>query len=267
MNFESRLKSILLCFALPLSASPLFALEAAPIRISLAAPPISKWGQSCAKKSTKTSGIDIGVFTAYTCNVSGVQIAPGAEAGSLYGLQIGAVASFVDYGYGMQLGAVFTSAFYEYYGVQAAGIVNFTRYSFAGAQFGLINYLGPATGLQAGLLNLQVDGCAGPVFQVGGFNATEALRGLQIGIGNSYLPDGVAEKSLAAQLGIYNKASNTHGFQLGVYNYAGDIQGFQLGIINRAKRLVGVQIGLVNIVSAKYRKIGLPFTPVINVSW
>lgn len=251
MNFKSGLRAYCLCFVLLLSATPLFALEAAPIRISIAAPPISKWGESCARKITKTSGIDIGVFTAYTCNVSGVQIAPGAEAGNLYGLQIGAVASFVDYGYGMQFGAVFTSAFHEYYGIQAAGIVNFTRYSFAGAQLGAINLSGAAKGVQAGFVNIQMDSCTGPLLQVGGFNENETSNGLQIGIGNSRHSH--YGKDLAAQFGIYN--------------YAASIRGLQLGAINRAERLTGVQIGLVNIVSKKYRKIGLPFTPIINVSW
>lgn len=250
---ESRSRVYCLCFGLLLNATPLFALDATPIRISLVAPPISRWGRDCAKKVTRTGGIDIGVFTAYTCNVSGVQIAPGAQASKLYGVQVGVVSSFVDYGYGVQLGGVFATAFHEYKGIQAAGIVNFTRYSLTGAQFGLINYSGPATGMQAGLLNLQVDGCSGPFLQVGGLNSTEALRGIQIGISNSHRTNSVAENTWAAQFGIHN--------------YARDVRGFQFGVVNRAERLIGIQIGVVNIVSAKYRKIGVPFMPVVNVSW
>ena len=238
-------------FALALGATSLFALEAAPIRISIAAPPISRWGEKCAKKFTQTYGLDIGAFTAYTCKIAGVQVALGAEAGNLYGLQIGGIASFVDSGYGVQIGGVFTFAFYEYHGIQAAGVVNIARYSLAGAQLGAINISGRATGVQAGLLNIQVDGCSGPLLQVGMLNRTEALNGLQIGIVNS--KDSDLGKGWAAQFGIYNHTAS--------------IRGLQLGVINRAEKLVGVQVGLVNIVSAKHRRIGLPFTPLVNVSW
>lgn len=236
-----------------LGTPSLFALEAAPIRISIAAPEVSKMGENCTKKNTKTYGLDIGLFTAFTCIVKGVQVAPGAEAGNLSGLQIGGIASFVEYGYGVQLGGLFTSAHHKYSGIQVASIINIAVYSFKGAQLGAINYSGPATGLQTGFINIQEDGCPGPLVQVGGFNTNEALKGFQIGIGNSRHS--------------FPESKNNWAAQLGIYNYSAGIRGFQLGIINRAEKLIGVQIGLVNIVSAKYRKLKVPLMPIINASW
>ena len=102
--------------------------------------------------------------------------------GCLFGLQTSAFLNDICAGNGaMQLSGIANNCLDDFSGFQISGIVN---------SVGGIAYGG----------------------QCGGFNATKALRG--------------------AQIGLFNKAENAYGIQIGVINWTTSLRGVQMGLLN-----------------------------------
>lgn len=185
---------------------------------------------------------------ANTCKVIGAQVSPLAISGNIYGVQFGLLGAVAErIGYGVQIGGLisytgWTYNQYSFYGLQVAGLANNfspdrTAIKLAGVQIaGLGNMAYEVTGLQVALIN-----------------DSERVTGIQAGAVNI--------------LGEDTDDSGVISGQFGIYNRSGKIKGIQFGLVNYAGNLAGVQIGLINIVSPKYRKLPLPFMPLLNVGW
>lgn len=217
----------------------------------------------------RTYGLDIGLLSSRRCVVGGIQLSPMAGASRLYGLQIAPIAAGVSEGYGISIAGVVMQSSHKFSGIlfgglltnltfeggapdvnglQISGLANMAG-EFNGVQISFVNYAGTAHGLQFGGLNIQESdrkGC--PLFQLGIYNKSDSSGG--------------------AQIGVVNTASGKFiGGQLGVYNNGPHLSGMQLGIVNKTDSLYGLQLGLVNIISPKYRKIDVPFFPLINAAF
>ncbi len=87
----------------------------------------------------------------------------------------------------------------------------------------------------------------------------DTCAGVQCGIYNS-----VARGDLVGfQIGGWNESQAHRGIQVGIINVSGDSQGFQVGLINRSETMYGFQIGLINII----RDAEIQFMPVVNIGF
>lgn len=185
------------------SIAPARALEPTPIRISI----YSHRYDLCSSKNT-TIGLDLGLWRAATCEIYGIQLAPGAEAFKLHGVQISIISSFTEGdGYGIQISGLMSSTNsktkHRFYGIQASGIYN--NLSIDGSRLKL-------TGLQlSGIVNLtrEIDGV-----QKSAINLTSSFTGLQAGL-------------LNAQDNLSNPSYSGIGAQFGIYNCSEDITGLK----------------------------------------
>jgi len=221
-----RLFFVLICVC----ALPASAFDPTPLRISFKPKVIS------AQKTT--IGLDLGILQAATHRVVGVQFAPSAIVGNLYGVQVGLLQANIE-GQG--------------YGVQIAGITTFanTAHTFYGMQLGVL-----ANNFSFDRTTLDVAGVQTALV----LNLAGSVRGIQIGaINDTYNLTGM-------QLGGYNKVDRMNGLQLGVSNFSEEVRGVQIGLVNRALKLRGVQLGLINILS-EAEKTDYRVLPVVNISW
>lgn len=199
--------------------SAAFALEPTPLRISVRSKESPCW------KETTTIGLDLGLLRASTCKVIGAQFSPFAAVGNIYGIQFGlleAAAKRKIYGIqfaGLSASTNWSDNRYTVYGLQLAGLLNNfsfdqTEIRIAGIQAaGLVNMAGYVTGLQLSLLN-----------------DSRTITGVQAGAVN-LLVDGTYA-SRGVQIGLYNKAGKISGLQFGIVNEANDLAGVQIGLIN-----------------------------------
>jgi len=201
--------------------------------------------------------------------VDGLNLAlVGCGQGTKYvnGAQVGAF-NCVDIAVkGVQIGIIsnYNSAFS---GFQAAGFVNINNES-SGVSIGAINATHTHYGVQIGLLANYLD--VGPSVQfgtanfargwmrtgqVGVYNYSELLKGVQIGAVNRsrghldmYGKRILSEKSAGVQIGLYNYTGvDCAGVQIGALNVCrGTLHGFQLGALNFAGRggLSPITIGM-----------------------
>ncbi|MDA3925212.1 MAG: hypothetical protein PF904_11000 [Kiritimatiellae bacterium] len=85
----------------------------------------------------------------------------------------------------------------------------------------------------------------------------DRLAGWQIGLG--YNEAGTCDP-FSMQVGLWNQTQSLCGIQCGLVNLADYSTGFQVGLINRSEGINGYQVGLINVI----RGSRVPFMPIIN---
>jgi len=158
----------------------------------------------------------------YGVQLTGVGV---ADLGSVEGVQLSLLANRTK----------------EFYGVQAAPVLNWNEDATYGLQLGCVNYDGEFYGLQLGLVNWFFG------------NAYGVSAGAFLMSNNSF-------KGFSTALLNYEMHS-MDGLQLGGINLAAESSaGLQLGVVNISKHHEGLQLGLININSSGF----LPCFPLLN---
>ena len=140
--------------------------------------------------------------------------------------------------------------------IQIAG----TEVSVGGLRINLIYGINAnARGLDVGLVNESTgDGCGLE------FGVSNSVGGRYSGIQGAFV-NYVKSDFGGLQAATFNVSKGVvKGIQLGSVNYSDTLSGLQVGVFNVAGTMHGVQIGLVNISQTSG---GLPFIPIINVSF
>jgi len=175
----------------------------------------------------------------------------------VYGIRLNLVGGSHHDIAGLDVGGIFNYASNCLHGVQAAGLVSYSR-EINGLQFaGLLDGACLATGMQgAALINFAGEAKG---VQVAVVNIAAKMHGCQISGSCGYMVVGTG----AQFAGWANLADKFKGVQCGTLNIGGEVKGLQLGVLNVADTMSGCQIGLCNVI----RNSALPILPVVNMSF
>ena len=218
----------------PWAWSPLGVGIAAPIQLPL--------------MSTDIYGLRLGGFFSRNYNVYGIDLGVvGMNNGDMDGIQAN----------------VFNWSSRDVTGIQIGALANVVHGSFGGIQLGAFNmvYTEPTLGIQlGGILNYDIS-FAGIQFGALNWDTTYFYGWQAAGLANV-----VREDAVGFAVAPINCMNRFVGFQLGAVNVADECVGLQIGVFNGVNKLSGLQIGVLNLICAD-PLLNVPVLPVANASF